>query len=136
MGKVLVARSVKGVCAILIGDDADELTMDLTRRFPQVVLVQSEAAVKANVAKILRYIAKPSDGLHLTLDMRGTPFQRRVWEKLKAISAGRTVSYMAVPASTGGSALFWRYPDEARRSLRFMLPNLRFPTSRSMTCWP
>lgn len=101
MGKVLVARSVKGVCAILISDDADELTMDLTRRFPQAVLVQSEAAVKADVAKILRYIAKPSDGLHLTLDIRGTPFQRRVWEKLKAISAGRTVSYMELAKWVG-----------------------------------
>lgn len=92
--KVLVARSEKGVCSILLGDDADELTTDLADRFPQAVLIQSEAAVKADVAKVLRYISKPSDGLHLTLDMRGTPFQCRVWEKLKSISAGRTVSYM------------------------------------------
>lgn len=101
IGKVLVARSVKGVCAILIGDDARELAADLARRFPQAVLVQSEAAVKADVAKIMRYIAKPSDGLHLTLDMRGTPFQRRVWEKMKAISAGRTVSYMELAKWVG-----------------------------------
>jgi O-6-methylguanine DNA methyltransferase len=94
LGKVLVARSAKGVCSILLGDSAEELTADLGDRFPQSTLIASEAVVKDDVAKVLRYIAKPSDGLHLTLDMRGTPFQRRVWEKLKAISAGRTVSYM------------------------------------------
>jgi AraC family transcriptional regulator, regulatory protein of adaptative response / methylated-DNA-[protein]-cysteine methyltransferase len=94
LGKVLVARSAKGVCSILLGDNADELSADLANWFPQSTLVSSEAAVKGDVAKVLRYINKPKDGLHLTLDMRGTPFQRRVWEKLKAISAGRTVSYM------------------------------------------
>jgi methylated-DNA-[protein]-cysteine S-methyltransferase/AraC family transcriptional regulator of adaptative response/methylated-DNA-[protein]-cysteine methyltransferase len=50
--------------------------------------------VKDDVAKVLLYIEKASHGLQMTLDMRGTPFQRRVWEKLKAIHAGRTVSYM------------------------------------------
>lgn len=94
LGKVLVARSAKGVCSILLGDNAEELTADLADRFPQSTLIASEAVVKDDLAKVLRYIAKPSDGLRLTLDMRGTPFQRRVWEKLKAISAGRTVSYM------------------------------------------
>lgn len=94
LGKVLVARSAKGVCSILLGDDADELAADLAERFPQSTLVLSEAAVKEDVATVLRYIAKPSAGLHMTLDMRGTPFQRRVWEKLKAIGVGRTVSYM------------------------------------------
>jgi O-6-methylguanine DNA methyltransferase len=94
LGKVLVARSTAGVCSILLGDEAEELRADLAKRFPQSTLVSSEAMVSDDMAKVLRCIAKPSDGLHLTLDMRGTPFHRRVWEKLKAISVGRTVSYM------------------------------------------
>jgi O-6-methylguanine DNA methyltransferase len=94
LGKVLVARSAKGVCSILLGDNAEELTVDLANRFPLAVVIQSDATLKDDVAKILRYIARPSEGLHLALDMRGTPFQRRVWEKVKAISVGRTVSYM------------------------------------------
>lgn len=93
LGKVLVARSAKGVCAILLGDDAEELAADLAARFPKSTLVLGEEAVKGDVAEILRYMAKPSGGLHLTLDMRGTPFQRRVWEKLLTIPAGQTVSY-------------------------------------------
>ena len=47
-----------------------------------------------DLAKVIRFVEKPAKGLQLTLDMRGTPFQRRVWEKLRAISVGRTVTYM------------------------------------------
>jgi methylated-DNA-[protein]-cysteine S-methyltransferase/AraC family transcriptional regulator of adaptative response/methylated-DNA-[protein]-cysteine methyltransferase len=94
LGKVLIARSAEGVCAILLGDDAEELAADLAARFPQAALVPSEVAVNDDLAKVLRYLERPAEGLHLALDMRGTPFQRRVWEKLRAISAGRTVSYM------------------------------------------
>lgn len=93
LGKVLVARSAKGVCSILLGDSAEALAENLAGRFPQSTLVPSEAMVKDDVAKVLRYIAKPFGDLRLTLDMRGTPFQRRVWEKLRAIAAGRTVTY-------------------------------------------
>ena len=93
LGEVLIARSARGVCAILIGDSAEELTADLADRFPRAALIVSEAAVQEDMAKVRRYIETPAEGLHLTLDMRGTPLQRRVWEKLKAISIGRTVSY-------------------------------------------
>ena len=94
LGKVLVARSAKGVCALLIGDDDDELEADLATRFPQTTRVANEALVHDDLAKVIRFVEKPAKGLHLTLDMRGTPFQRRVWEKLRAISVGRTVTYM------------------------------------------
>lgn len=93
LGKVLVARTAKGVCSVLLGDNAGELATDLADRFPQCTLVSSGAVVKNDIAKVLRYLAKPSGGLRLTLDMHGTPFQRRVWEKLKAIAVGRTVRY-------------------------------------------
>src|SRR6516164_5445016 len=78
LGRALVARSVDGVCAILIGADHDELETDLAARFPQATLVVDE----------------PAEGFHLALDMRGMPLQRRVWEKLRAIPVGRTVTYM------------------------------------------
>lgn len=93
LGTVLVARSAKGVCAILLDDSAEALTADLAHRFPQSMLVASEAPMQEEIETVLRYIATPSVGLHLTLDMRGTPFQRRVWEKLQAIPVGHTISY-------------------------------------------
>ena len=94
LGKVLVARSTKGVCAILLGNDADGLAADLASRFQQSTLVHDETAVKGDFAEIKRYVASPSAGLKLTLDMRGTPFQRRVWEKLIETATGRTTTYL------------------------------------------
>lgn len=93
LGKILVARSAKGICAILIGDDIHALKVDLGSRFPQARLVLDEATVRDDMAKVIHFADKPADGLNLTLDMRGTPFQRRVWEKLRAIPVGRTVTY-------------------------------------------
>jgi AraC family transcriptional regulator, regulatory protein of adaptative response / methylated-DNA-[protein]-cysteine methyltransferase len=96
LGQVLVARSVKGVCAVLLGDDPDQLKTDLAKRFPEFDFAPNEAAVHDDLAKLIRFVDKPSQGLHLRLDMRGTLLQRRVWEKLRAIPAGRTVTYTEV----------------------------------------
>jgi AraC family transcriptional regulator of adaptative response/methylated-DNA-[protein]-cysteine methyltransferase len=96
LGQVLVARSVKGACAILIGADRDELEVDLASCFPEAKLVANETAVHDDLVKVIRFVEKPAEGLYLPLDMRGTPFQRRVWEKLSAIPVGRTVTYTDV----------------------------------------
>lgn len=93
LGQVLLGRSTKGVCAILVGDDRAALEADFAARFPRATLIKSEALVQADLAKVTRFLEKPSEGLDLDLDMRGTPFQRRVWEKLRAIPVGRTVTY-------------------------------------------
>jgi O-6-methylguanine DNA methyltransferase len=94
LGRVLVARSAKGVCAILLGGDDTALQADLALRFPNSTQVEKPKAVRGDLNKIIRFAEKPTEELHLTLDMRGTAFQRRVWEKLRAVSAGRTVSYL------------------------------------------
>jgi len=93
LGQVLVARSAKGVCAILIGDDRNELKADLAARFPEATLAANEPVVRDDLAKVIRFVDKPTEGLRLTLDMRGSPLQRRVWEKLRAIPMGRTVTF-------------------------------------------
>jgi O6-methylguanine-DNA--protein-cysteine methyltransferase len=71
LGQVLVARGRKGVCAILMGDDHHELEADLAARFPRATLVGDEAAVHDDLAKVIRFVEKPAEGLHLKLDMRG-----------------------------------------------------------------
>src|SRR5258708_24384628 len=82
LGKVLVARSAVGVCAILIGSDTDELSSDLAARFPDSRLVADEQQFRDDLSKVVRFIDKPSR-LDLPLDMQhGTPFQRRVWDTL------------------------------------------------------
>jgi AraC family transcriptional regulator, regulatory protein of adaptative response / methylated-DNA-[protein]-cysteine methyltransferase len=93
LGAVLVARSANGVCSILLGENAEELTADLASRFPGATLLLDGSALEYEIAGIQRYLRNPSSGLSLKLDMGGTPFQRRVWEKLRTISPGRTLSY-------------------------------------------
>jgi AraC family transcriptional regulator, regulatory protein of adaptative response / methylated-DNA-[protein]-cysteine methyltransferase len=94
LGKVLLARSAKGVCAILLGDDVGELEADLANRFPKATLVANEVIIRDDLAKVVRYAEKPSEGLDLALDMRGTPLQRRIWQQICAIPVGKTMSYM------------------------------------------
>jgi methylated-DNA-[protein]-cysteine S-methyltransferase/AraC family transcriptional regulator of adaptative response/methylated-DNA-[protein]-cysteine methyltransferase len=102
-GTVLIARSIKGVCAILLGDDARGLEDDLAKRFPHSMLVPNEVMVRDDLAKVARYADKPSEGLDLTLDMRGTPIQRRVWNALRSIPLGKTRSYMQVARLINGA---------------------------------
>jgi AraC family transcriptional regulator of adaptative response/methylated-DNA-[protein]-cysteine methyltransferase len=101
LGPVLVAGSISGVCAILIGADDNELAMDLVARFPKAKLVADEAVVKDDLAKVTRFVDKPTEGLDLALDLRGTPFQRRVWEALRRIPVGTTVTYSELAKSIG-----------------------------------
>jgi AraC family transcriptional regulator, regulatory protein of adaptative response / methylated-DNA-[protein]-cysteine methyltransferase len=100
LGRVLVARSTSGVCAILIGADDSELVTDLAARFPQAKVVVDEA-VEDDLAKVTRFVDKPTEGLDLPLDLRGTPFQRRVWEILRTIPVGTTVTYSELANSIG-----------------------------------
>jgi AraC family transcriptional regulator, regulatory protein of adaptative response / methylated-DNA-[protein]-cysteine methyltransferase len=94
LGEILVAHSSKGVCAILIGDCDKELVTDLLVRFPKATLVRSQAFLRDDLSKVVVFANKPTQRLDLTLDMRGTPLQRRVWEAIRNIPVGRTVSYM------------------------------------------
>ena len=102
IGKILAARSQIGVCAILIGSDADALERDLSDRFPGKVLVEDEAALRDDLAAIARFIEMPGVGLDLPLDLRqGTPFQQRVWEALRGIPCGATIIYTALARRLG-----------------------------------
>ncbi len=83
LGTVLVARSARGVCAVLIGSEAGELTADLAARFPQNRLAKDDRKLARDLEKVLRFIETPARGLDLELDVHGTPFQRRVGRSLR-----------------------------------------------------
>jgi O-6-methylguanine DNA methyltransferase len=101
LGTVLIARSTDGVCAILIGSVAAELESDLATRFAYSKLVRNDRKLSDDLGKILRFIETPSDGLNLRLDIRGTPFQQRVWEALLRIPPGSIVTYGALANRIG-----------------------------------
>lgn len=93
LGAILVAESDRGICAISLGDDAAALVRDLQDRFPKARLSGDDAAFDARVAQVVALAEDPHRGLDLPLDIRGTAFQQRVWQALRAIPAGETLSY-------------------------------------------
>ncbi|MGV8922836.1 MAG: bifunctional DNA-binding transcriptional regulator/O6-methylguanine-DNA methyltransferase Ada [Thermomonas sp.] len=101
LGAILVARSEKGVCAISLGDDPELLLRELEDRFPRAELVGGDVAFEQLVAKVLGFIEAPNLGIDLPLDVRGTAFQQRVWQALRGIPPGQTVSYARIAEAIG-----------------------------------
>lgn len=101
LGAILVAASERGVCAILLGEDPDALARMLQDRFPNAELLGGDAAFEALVARVVGFVEAPALGLDLPLDIRGTAFQQRVWQALRAIPAGGTSSYAEIAARIG-----------------------------------
>jgi len=100
LGRVLVATTERGICAILIGDTEAELAADLQQRFPRATL-QADAGFADMVGQVVAYVDRPGNGIGLPLDIRGTAFQRQVWEVLQSIPAGETRSYGQVAERLG-----------------------------------
>jgi AraC family transcriptional regulator of adaptative response/methylated-DNA-[protein]-cysteine methyltransferase len=93
LGTILVAASLKGICAILLGHDPGALLRDLEARFPKAQLIGGDQSFEATIARVVGFVEAPRLGLDLPLDARGTAFQHRVWEALRKIPLGETVSY-------------------------------------------
>ncbi len=106
LGTALVAATDEGVCAILLGDDTEALVADLQRRFARANITIATDGMAAIVRAVAHMIDAPSAGCDLPLDIRGTAFQHRVWQALRAIPSGETISYgelarrAGVPAAT------------------------------------
>jgi AraC family transcriptional regulator of adaptative response/methylated-DNA-[protein]-cysteine methyltransferase len=101
LGAILVASSVKGVAAILMGDDPEALVRNLQDRFPKARLIGGDADYEQLVARVVGFIEAPKIGLDLPLDVRGTAFQQRVWQALKDIPPGKTVTYAEIARAIG-----------------------------------
>jgi AraC family transcriptional regulator of adaptative response/methylated-DNA-[protein]-cysteine methyltransferase len=101
LGSILVAKSERGVCAILLGDDPEALARDLQDQFPNANLSGGDAQFEELVAKVVGFVEAPRIGLDLPLDVRGTAFQQRVWRALRNIPAGATLSYSEIAKRMG-----------------------------------
>jgi AraC family transcriptional regulator of adaptative response/methylated-DNA-[protein]-cysteine methyltransferase len=101
LGTILVASSKKGVVSILLGDDPNGLLRELQDRFPKARLIGADRNYEALVARVVGFIEVPQLGLDLPLDVRGTAFQRRVWQALQGVPIGQTVSYTEIARRIG-----------------------------------
>jgi AraC family transcriptional regulator, regulatory protein of adaptative response / methylated-DNA-[protein]-cysteine methyltransferase len=101
LGSILVAATDRGICAISLGDDPDALLRELQDRFPRAEIIGADAEFERAVAQVIGLVEAPGRGLDLPLDIRGTAFQQRVWEALRAIPAGQTASYADIAKAIG-----------------------------------
>ena len=101
LGAILVAQSQRGICAILLGDDPDELVKDLQDQFKKAKLIGGDDDFEQLVAQVVGFVEQPALGLNLPLDVRGTAFQERVWQVLREIPPGVRVSYTLVAERIG-----------------------------------
>ena len=104
LGTLLVATSRKGICAILLGDKPAALVGELQQRFPNADLTRGGKACERLLARVIGFIEAPDGDLDVPLDIHGTAFQRRVWQALRKIPAGRTQSYADVARRIGSPA--------------------------------
>jgi AraC family transcriptional regulator, regulatory protein of adaptative response / methylated-DNA-[protein]-cysteine methyltransferase len=101
LGSILVAESERGVCAILLGDDPEQLVRELQDQFPQAHLIGGNPGFEQLVAQVVGLVEAPALGTSLPLDTRGTAFQERVWQALREIPPGTTASYAEIAERIG-----------------------------------
>ncbi|HEX4378125.1 MAG TPA: bifunctional DNA-binding transcriptional regulator/O6-methylguanine-DNA methyltransferase Ada [Steroidobacteraceae bacterium] len=101
LGVVLVAVSKRGICAILLGDDAAALADQLRQRFARASLIAADGELGKLIARVIDVVEEPIQAVALPLDVRGTAFQRRVWQALRTIPVGTTTSYAKIARRIG-----------------------------------
>jgi AraC family transcriptional regulator of adaptative response/methylated-DNA-[protein]-cysteine methyltransferase len=101
MGRLLVAMTERGVCAVRMGDNDLDLEKDLRAEFPEAQIERADSLLREPVQKILNHLDNNEPRLDLPLDIRATAFQRQVWEKLREIPYGQTASYADIAKALG-----------------------------------
>jgi len=101
LGRMLIAATDKGICAIQFADTDQVLQQGLMREFPFAVRRRDDASMAQWKQSLVRLIEGQEVNPSLPLDIRATAFQRRVWECLQRIPRGETRSYSAVARKIG-----------------------------------
>jgi AraC family transcriptional regulator of adaptative response/methylated-DNA-[protein]-cysteine methyltransferase len=101
LGRVLVATTERGVCAIELGDDDAAVISALARHVPNAALRRDDAGLHEAVGAVVVLVDDPAAPFGLPLDVRGTAFQRRVWNALRAVRAGEPVTYTTLARAVG-----------------------------------
>ena len=105
LGDVLVATSDKGVVALEFVDDHGVSEELLRSRISDADFVLDEEALSSLLSRIRQLVDEPQSGVEIELDLRGTPYEIRVWTLLREIAVGETTSYGALAAKLGTVAI-------------------------------
>ena len=120
-GQLLVAATDRGVCRVMLGDDAGALEADLAAEFPRAELAGADAGLRAHVAAIRRQLASgDEDGP--PVDVGGTAFEQPVWRALRAIPYGEVRSYQQVAQRLAGRPRRGRWRRLRRHPVALVVP--------------
>lgn len=108
-GRVLIGRSQRGVCAILLGDDDQALCRELSEAFSATAVVADHVALRGELGQVVAFIdnaagenvGKGADEGAVALDIGGSSFQQKIWQALCGIPRGQTRSYREVAEHLG-----------------------------------
>ncbi|WP_041524977.1 bifunctional DNA-binding transcriptional regulator/O6-methylguanine-DNA methyltransferase Ada [Gilvimarinus agarilyticus] len=102
LGQLLVARSEVGVCAIALGDNPQSLAAELKQQFANAHRVEPSGEFEQLLQQVIALVEQPGGrSVTLPLDIRGTAFQRRVWQALQQITPGQTIHYSELAQRIG-----------------------------------
>jgi AraC family transcriptional regulator of adaptative response/methylated-DNA-[protein]-cysteine methyltransferase len=101
LGKLLVAATERGICAVSFGDDAESLRSELSEEFFAAEIEDDDTGLKDAVRAIVKSLDGEKTILTLPLDLQATAFQMRVWSELRRIPYGETRSYAQIAEAVG-----------------------------------
>jgi AraC family transcriptional regulator of adaptative response/methylated-DNA-[protein]-cysteine methyltransferase len=101
LGRLLVAATPRGLCAVRFGDNATELERGLREELPAATIVRDDAALQPYLQPLLANLRGEHTTVDLPLDVRATAFQKKVWDALRRIPSGETRSYSEVASEIG-----------------------------------
>jgi AraC family transcriptional regulator, regulatory protein of adaptative response / methylated-DNA-[protein]-cysteine methyltransferase len=101
LGRVLVAATDRGLCAVLFADSDVEAAVDLRERFPQAVLRRDDKELTEAVSFVLARLDENANAAALPFHVRATAFQQRVWRALTEIPRGETRTYAQIAEAVG-----------------------------------
>jgi AraC family transcriptional regulator of adaptative response/methylated-DNA-[protein]-cysteine methyltransferase len=101
LGRLLVARTARGVCAVAMGGSDRDLERSLAREYPVATVRKDPGPLDRWIREVLAHLAGRQPRLDLPLDVRATAFQWQVWKALAAIPYGETRSYAEVASAIG-----------------------------------
>ncbi|MBI2833879.1 MAG: bifunctional DNA-binding transcriptional regulator/O6-methylguanine-DNA methyltransferase Ada [Acidobacteria bacterium] len=116
-GRVLIAATERGICALSLGDGVRKLETWLREEYPSAEIVRDDRGLRAHAQALADHLTGRQPDIDLPLDVRASAFQRRVWDELQRIPYGQTRSYGEVAVALGK-------PTAARAVARACATNL------------
>jgi AraC family transcriptional regulator of adaptative response/methylated-DNA-[protein]-cysteine methyltransferase len=101
LGRLLVAATSRGLCAVRFGESANDMERELRAEFSAAALHRDDSALQPYLQSLLASLRGENRTVDLPLDVRATAFQKKVWDVLRRIPRGETRSYSEVAHAIG-----------------------------------